>query len=117
MQTNLPRRSLLATLASTIVLPAAAQSPPQPSLAEGLAAYAAGLHFSELGEGNVELVKAHVIDALCCAISAFNEAPVRSVRSVALAKAVARRPSSAPGNVSPWIGPASPMVRRCAIST
>jgi 2-methylcitrate dehydratase len=58
--------------------------PAQP-LAARLAAYAERLRYEDLDPATVERVKAHVIDTLGCGIAAFDEAPVRICRDVALA--------------------------------
>jgi 2-methylcitrate dehydratase len=53
-------------------------------LADRLAAYANGLRFSDLDAATIEAAKAHLIDALGCAMVALNEEPVRICREVAL---------------------------------
>lgn len=84
------RRAILAALGSTVAMPALAQTAPTASttektIAEKLSGYAGGLEYNDLGPTIVEAVKAHFIDAMGCAISAFNEAPVHSIRTIALA--------------------------------
>jgi 2-methylcitrate dehydratase len=67
---------------------AQAANEPQSSvrpLAERLAAYADGMRYEDLDAATVERVKAHVIDAIGCAIGAFDERPVRVCRDLALA--------------------------------
>ncbi|HZC97216.1 MAG TPA: MmgE/PrpD family protein, partial [Bradyrhizobium sp.] len=56
-------------------------------LAERLAAYAEGLRYDDLDAATIERVKSHVIDTLGCGIAAFDEAPVRICRDVAVAHA------------------------------
>ena len=53
-------------------------------LADRLAGYALSLRYSALDSRTVKEVKARVIDALGCAIGAFEEEPVRIAREVAL---------------------------------
>jgi 2-methylcitrate dehydratase len=85
MTSRLPRRTLLAALASTAALPAFAQTAEPGTIAEHLAAYVDAIHYSDLSPAIVELVKAHFIDAIGCAIGAFNEPPVKAIRDIALA--------------------------------
>jgi 2-methylcitrate dehydratase len=97
---NHPRRQFLLMAASAAALPAAARmagaqtlaTPPlsdQPvrPLAERLAAYANSLRYEDLDAATVESIKTHLIDTLGCGIAAFDEAPVRICRNVALAQA------------------------------
>ena len=82
------RRAFVSTLASVALAPAyAQQAKPAANLAEQMAAYAAGLRYTDLKPADIEAVKAHFIDSIACAIGAFNEAPVRAVRKIALANA------------------------------
>jgi 2-methylcitrate dehydratase len=88
MISTIPRRTLLAALACTAARPVFAQSATNSApktIAENLALYVDGLRYGDLGPAIVELVKAHFIDAVGCAIGAFNEPPVRAIREVALA--------------------------------
>jgi predicted TIM-barrel fold metal-dependent hydrolase len=64
---------------------AAATLVAQAPLADRLAAYADGLRYADLDPATVETTKAHIIDALGCAIAAFDEGPVRICREVAAA--------------------------------
>src|SRR5450432_819715 len=95
---KLPRRRLLQLAAAAAAFPATsrfanAQTPaarplPEPAtrpLAERLAAYAHGLRYDDLDAATIERVKSHVIDTVGCGIAAFDEAPVRICRDVALA--------------------------------
>ena len=54
-------------------------------LAARLAGYADGLRYEDLDDATVESVKVHIIDALGCALAAFDDKPVRICRDVALA--------------------------------
>jgi 2-methylcitrate dehydratase len=54
-------------------------------LAEQLAGYADRLRYTDLAPAVVEAVKSHVIDAVGCAIAAFDEPTVRVCREVVLA--------------------------------
>ncbi|KVX50136.1 MmgE/PrpD family protein [Burkholderia cepacia] len=76
-------------------LPAAGVSPDRPDLAQQLADYAAGLQYRDLDAATIETIKAHLIDALGCAIAAHDERPVRIARDAALAS---------PGGVSTIVG-------------
>ncbi|KWK48295.1 2-methylcitrate dehydratase [Burkholderia stagnalis] len=100
------RRHFLSTLSgAALALPfgRAAASPAadprngRPDLAQQLADYAAGLQYHDLDAATVETVKAHLIDALGCAIAAHDERPVRIARDAALAS---------PGGVATVIGTA-----------
>ncbi len=93
MTTPLPRRAALAGLAGLVTLAGttgtpwaqpAATTPATTTLAAQLAGYVDGIGYGDLGAPVVELVKAHFIDSIGCAIGAFNEPPVRAVRDVAL---------------------------------
>ncbi len=100
MPPTLARRNLLAGLGAAAALPARAQdaapaapppapapvpaAPPAPTIAQALAAYVDGVTYASLQPDTVEMVKSHLIDALGCAMGAFNEPVVRSVRTVAL---------------------------------
>ncbi|RQT53644.1 MmgE/PrpD family protein [Burkholderia cepacia] len=76
-------------------LPAAGATPGRPDLAQQLADYAAGLQYRDLDAATIETIKAHLIDALGCAIAAHDERPVRIARDAALAS---------PGGVSTIVG-------------
>ncbi|UTV60226.1 MmgE/PrpD family protein [Burkholderia arboris] len=100
------RRHFLSTLTGTALalpfaharagaLPAAGVTTGRPDLAQQLADYAAGLQYRDLDDATVETIKAHLIDALGCAIAAHDERPVRIARDVALAS---------PGGVSTIVG-------------
>ncbi|AOJ64887.1 2-methylcitrate dehydratase [Burkholderia ubonensis] len=101
------RRHFLSTLTGTALalplacaragsLPAAAGSATgRPDLAQQLADYAAGLQYRDLDAATIETIKAHLIDALGCAIAAHGERPVRIARDAALAS---------PGGVSTIVG-------------
>jgi 2-methylcitrate dehydratase len=95
---KLVRRQFLQLAANAVALPATsaiaradvAPAKPLPErsthpLADRLAAYADRLRYDDLDAATVERVKSHVIDTLGCAIAAFDEAPVRICRDVALA--------------------------------
>jgi 2-methylcitrate dehydratase len=86
---TITRRAFLATLASAAATPVRAQQAKSaaPAMAEQMAGYAAGLQYADLKPSDVEAVKAHFIDALGCAMGAFNEPVVRAVRGIALAVA------------------------------
>jgi len=89
------RRQFLSTLASAgavLAVPAYALSPRADAangvhgadtLAEQLADYAWAIEYQDLDEVTIETVKSHLIDALGCAIAAYDEAPVRIARQVA----------------------------------
>ncbi|MCA7903029.1 MmgE/PrpD family protein [Burkholderia cepacia] len=77
------------------VLPAAGATSGRPDLAQQLADYAAGLQYRDLDAATIETIKAHLIDALGCAIAAHDERPVRIARDAALAS---------PGGVSTIVG-------------
>jgi 2-methylcitrate dehydratase len=85
---KLARRKFLHLAAAGAALPVVsriARAQPNRPLAERLADYAYRLHHDDLDGATVEQVKLLVIDALGCAIAAFDEEPVRSCRAVALA--------------------------------
>jgi MmgE/PrpD N-terminal domain len=92
---KLPRRQFLHMAASVVALPvtssiASAQARTLPEarpLANRLADYADSLRYDDLDAATVERVKSHVIDTLGCGIAAFDEAPVRICRDLALAPA------------------------------
>ncbi|MGI4810327.1 MAG: MmgE/PrpD family protein, partial [Janthinobacterium lividum] len=93
MTATFSRRAALAGFAGMAALTgvnAAARAQPAaagaaaPSLADQLAGYVHDIGYGDLGAPVVELVKAHFIDSIGCAIGAFNEPPVRAVRDVAL---------------------------------
>jgi 2-methylcitrate dehydratase len=52
------------------------------NLAEKLSEYASGLNYGDLGPSTVKETKRRIVDALGCAIGAFNEPPVRIARKV-----------------------------------
>jgi 2-methylcitrate dehydratase len=100
------RRRLLGAMACVALMPAfsfaedksaakAALDPAAKNIAEQLADYVDQMHYSNLPADIVERVKAHFIDAMGCAISAFNQPQVQKVRDVALA---------VPGTASTLIG-------------
>jgi 2-methylcitrate dehydratase len=78
------RREFIAGLGSVAAWPLVARAE-APYLADRLAAYAEALQFADLDAATIEAAKAHLIDALGCAISALDEEPVRICREVALA--------------------------------
>ena len=85
----LTRRQVVMSLgagAAFPMWPAIAQTGAQSArpLAERLAAYAAQLRYDDIDAATIERVKSHGIDALGCAIAAFDEVPVRICRDVAL---------------------------------
>ena len=90
--TRISRRDAIAGVASGLVagLPmwrAAWGAEPEAAgdfIADRLAAYADGLRFSSLDAVTTEAAKAHLIDALGCAMVALDEKPVRICRDVAL---------------------------------
>jgi 2-methylcitrate dehydratase len=63
---------------------AESSKPPARPLAERLAAYAHALRYQDLDSATIERVKTHFIDTIGCGIAAFDEAPVRICREVAL---------------------------------
>jgi 2-methylcitrate dehydratase len=65
---------------------AAADTPPAP-LAARLADYALSLNFDMLDPATVEQTKSLIVDALACAVAAFDERPVRACRELALVPA------------------------------
>ncbi|MDR3537873.1 MAG: MmgE/PrpD family protein [Acetobacteraceae bacterium] len=100
MPLSLQRRAFLAALAATVVRPGAAHAAPatgesRSDMAEQLAGYVDSVHYTDLSPAVVELARSHFIDAIGCAIAAFNEAPVRAVRDVAL---------TVPGGVATILG-------------
>lgn len=97
---HFPRRRFLSLATGTAILPAvsrlaAAQTHPAPPataqsvrpLAERLADYADRLRYDDLDAATIERVKSHVIDTVGCGIAAFDEAPVRICREIALTNA------------------------------
>lgn len=96
---KLLRRKFLQLAASLVVLPTSViaradatpeKPPPERStrpLADRLAEYADRMRYDDLDAATVERVKSHIIDTLGCGIAAFDEAPVRTCRDVALAPA------------------------------
>jgi 2-methylcitrate dehydratase len=90
MRSKLARRrflSLAAGAAALPVLPRIAIAQEVRPLAERLADYADRLRFEDIDAATVERVKSHVIDTIGCGIAAFDEAPVRVCRDLALASA------------------------------
>ncbi|KAG8148840.1 MmgE/PrpD family protein [Burkholderia catarinensis] len=87
--------ALALPLAHARALPAAGVATGRPMLAQQLADYAAGLQYRDLDAATIETIKAHLIDALGCAIAAHDERPVRIARDAALAS---------PGGVSTIVG-------------
>src|SRR5215475_2704643 len=88
---KLLRRQFL-QMAASVAMPDVAPAKPLPErsthpLADRLAAYADRLRYDDLDAATVERVKSHLIDTLGCGIAAFDEAPVRICRDVALAPA------------------------------
>ncbi len=88
---KLQRRQLLHLAAGMAALPLSSrmasaedQTAAEKSVAERLAAYAAGLRYEDLDEATAESVKVHLIDSIGCALAAFDEKPVRICRDVAL---------------------------------
>src|ERR1700722_9594440 len=80
------RRDFIVGMGSVAAWPLiAAAEAPGSSLAGRLAAYADGLRFADLDAATIEAAKAHLIDALGCAISALDGEPVRICREVAWA--------------------------------
>jgi 2-methylcitrate dehydratase len=95
---KLPRRRFLCLAAGVAASPAMsgiAKAQPAPArppsdqpahpLAERLAAYADRLRYDDIDAATIERIKSHVIDTIGCGIAAFDEAPVRICRDVALA--------------------------------
>jgi len=82
------RRKFLRLAASVAALPAVhrfAWAQSAPPLAERLADYAGRLSYDDLDAATIERIKSHFIDTIGCGIAAFDEAPVRICRDVALA--------------------------------
>jgi 2-methylcitrate dehydratase len=80
------RREFIVGMGSVAAWPLIARAQaPGSYLADRLAAYADGLQFADLDAATIEAAKAHLIDALGCAISALDEEPVRICREVAVA--------------------------------
>ncbi|KVE24534.1 2-methylcitrate dehydratase [Burkholderia singularis] len=85
------RRDFLAALAVAAVAPRIADAEPSPiagsvgtaPIADRLADYAWTLTYRDLDPATIEAAKAHLIDAIGCAISAFDEPVVRKCRNVA----------------------------------
>jgi 2-methylcitrate dehydratase len=88
MRSKLARRRFLSLAAGAAALPVMPRiAIPQEArpLAERLADYADRLRFEDIDAVTVERVKSHVIDTIGCGIAAFDEAPVRVCRDLALA--------------------------------
>ena len=100
---SVSRRALLAALAATAALPARAQTSaaPQPTMAQTLATYVDSIAYASLQPDTIEMVKAHFIDAIGCAVGAFNEPSVRTIRDIALATS-----RGAPGGPATVLGTA-----------
>ncbi|KWE52966.1 MmgE/PrpD family protein [Burkholderia sp. MSMB2157WGS] len=78
------RRTFLAALGAAAARPAVAQvAPATPTLAHRLADYAAALNWEALDATTIETAKAHVIDALGCALVAHDAPPVAMCRRIA----------------------------------
>ncbi|WP_175666196.1 MmgE/PrpD family protein [Burkholderia ambifaria] len=75
--------ALALPLAHARAQPAAGVATGRPMLAQQLADYAAGLQYRDLDATTIETIKAHLIDALGCAIAAHDERPVRIARDAA----------------------------------
>jgi 2-methylcitrate dehydratase len=89
-RSKLARRRFLQSAAAAAALPALprmAKAEGVRPLAERLADYADKLRFEDIDAVTVERVKSHVIDTIGCGIAAFDEAPVRVCRELALAPA------------------------------
>ena len=87
---KLARRKFLHLATSAALLPAVGRTAWAQStrpLAERLADYAYRLRFEDIDGATIERLKAHVIDTIGCGIAAFDEAPVRIAREIALAPA------------------------------
>jgi len=87
---DIPRRSFLTAVAAAGFATAAAgaegpEENPETSLAGRLAAYAAGVRFEDIDAATLEAVRILTVDALGCAIAAYDEPPVRGCREIALA--------------------------------
>ena len=89
MSPLIPRRRVLAGMAALGLAGPASRAAgiETPALAERLAAYADGLRYADIDAATIETAKCHLIDTLGCGIAAFDEAPVRICREVALAGA------------------------------
>lgn len=91
------RRDFIATLGAFTTFSAwgqnhsASESLP-PTIAQQLAAYAHQLRYEDLDPATIEAVKGHLIDAIGCAVAAWDEKPVQITRQVAL--------NDAPANLS-----------------
>jgi 2-methylcitrate dehydratase len=88
MGPTLARRRFLHLAAGAVAMPAVsrvARAEGARPLAERLAEYAERLRFEDIDAATVERVKSHVIDTIGCGIAAFDEAPVRVCRDLALA--------------------------------
>jgi 2-methylcitrate dehydratase len=77
------RRSVLRLAAAAAAWPLSSRAEGA-SLAEKLAAYAAGLRYDDLDAATVERVKVLLVDTLGCGLAAFDDAAVRICREVAL---------------------------------
>jgi 2-methylcitrate dehydratase len=109
MSGSISRRSMLGAFASSITAAAWAQAPQAPVSANGssadaaatlnvaqrMARYVVETEYGALDQTTIEAAKAHLIDSVGCAISAYHEDVVRACRDVALA---------VPGGVSTVIG-------------
>jgi 2-methylcitrate dehydratase len=87
---KIARRRVLAAGATAAWLPASfhvARADTKPPLAERLADYALALTFETLDAATVEQAKSLIVDALACAVAAFDERPVRICRDLALVPA------------------------------
>ena len=109
MSGSVSRRSMLAAFASSATAAAWAQAPlapasasessadaaAPPNIAQRMARYVVETEYGALDQTTIEAAKAHLIDSVGCAISAYHEDVVRACRDVALA---------VPGGVSTVIG-------------
>jgi 2-methylcitrate dehydratase len=77
------RRSVLRLAAAAAAWPLSSRAEGA-SLAEKLAAYAAGLRYDDLDAATIERVKVLLVDTLGCGLAAFDDAAVRICREVAL---------------------------------
>ncbi|WP_322039096.1 MmgE/PrpD family protein [Burkholderia diffusa] len=78
------RRTFLAALGAAAACPAIAQvAPATPTLARQLADYAVALTWDALDATTIETAKAHLIDALGCALVAHDAPPVAMCRRIA----------------------------------
>ena len=91
------RRDFIATLGAFTTISAFGQTVSgtetlPPTIAQQLASYAHNLRYEDLDPATIEAVKGHLIDAIGCAVAAWEEKPVQITRQVAL--------NDAPANLS-----------------